>query len=227
MAYITTINGYDFENYSKQSFDEEEMIMKSRLFFDFMNQRRSVRDFSNKPIPKVVIENIIATASTAPSGAHKQPWSFCVVSSPQIKKQIRIEAEKEEKESYTNRMPAEWLQDLLPLQTSWDKPFIEIAPYLIVVFKKSYDLNENGTKGNVYYASESCGLACGFLLAAIHDAGLVALTHTPSPMQFLSKILNRPENEKPFLLIPVGYPADECLVPVLKRKTLDKVAFWY
>lgn len=227
MASITTINGYDFENYSKQSFDEEEMIMKSRLFFDFMNQRRSVRDFSDKPILKVVIENIIATASTAPSGANKQPWSFCVVSSPQIKKQIRIEAEKEEKQSYTNRMPAEWLQDLLPLQTSWDKPFIEIAPYLIVVFKKSYDLNENGTKGNLYYASESCGLACGFLLAAIHDAGLVALTHTPSPMQFLSKILNRPENEKPFLLIPVGYPADECLVPVLKRKTLDKVAFWY
>ena len=150
-----------------------------------------------------------------------------MVSDAEIKKQIRTEAEKEEFESYNGRMPEEWLKDLRPLQTNWNKEFLEIAPYLIIVFKKNYEIRENGRKSNVYYASESCGLACGFLLAAIHHAGLVALTHTPSPMNFLSKVLNRPENEKPFLLIPVGYPAEECWVPELKRKELSEVSAWY
>jgi iodotyrosine deiodinase len=221
------INGYPFVSYSKDSFAKEDMQNKAKGFYEWMDKRRTVRDFSAKPIPKDVIENIVLTASTAPSGAHKQPWTFCIVSNPEIKKKIRIEAEKEEYESYTNRMPEDWKADLLPLQTDWHKEFLETAPYLIVVFKKSYDFDEQGNKTNTYYANESCGLACGFLLAAIHNAGLAALTHTPSPMNFLIKILNRPINEKPFLLVPVGYAAEECWVPDIKRKNLDEVSKWY
>ncbi len=213
--------------YEKESFLPAEMTKRSLEFYKWIDQRRTVRDFSDKPVPKETIENILMAASTAPSGAHKQPWTFCVVSDPGLKKQLREEAEKEESESYNGRMPQEWLNDLLPLQTDWRKEFLETAPWLIIVFKKSYEINSDGSKGNVYYASESCGLACGFLLTAIHHAGLVALTHTPSPMNFLSKLLNRPENEKPFLLIPVGYPADECWVPVLKRKELNEMSVWF
>ncbi|MBK8140257.1 MAG: nitroreductase family protein [Chitinophagaceae bacterium] len=220
------INGYPFMAYEKESFLPAEMTKRSLEFYKWMDKRRTVRDFSDKPVPKETIENILMAASTAPSGAHKQPWTFCVVSDPGLKKQLREEAEKEESESYNGRMPQEWLNDLLPLQTDWRKEFLETAPWLIIVFKKSYEINSDGSKGNVYYASESCGLACGFLLTAIHHAGLVALTHTPSPMNFLSKLLNRPENEKPFLLIPVGYPADECWVPVLKRKELNEMSVW-
>jgi iodotyrosine deiodinase len=221
------INGYPFMTYEKESFLPAEMTKRSLEFYKWMDKRRTVRDFSDKPVPKETIENILMAASTAPSGAHKQPWTFCVVSDPGLKKQLREEAEKEESESYNGRMPQEWLNDLLPLQTDWRKEFLETAPWLIIVFKKSYEINSDGSKGNVYYASESCGLACGFLLTAIHHAGLVALTHTPSPMNFLSKLLNRPENEKPFLLIPVGYPADECWVPVLKRKELNEMSVWF
>jgi len=221
------IDGHPFVTYSKQSFEAKEMLNRSKEFYQRMDERRTVRDFSNRLIPKEVIENILLTASTAPSGAHKQPWTFCVVSDPGIKKKIRIEAEKEEFESYNGRMPAEWLEDLKPLQTDWRKEFLETAPYLIVVFKKSYDIGANGKKRNTYYAVESCGIACGFLLAAIHHAGLVALTHTPSPMNFLSKILNRPENEKPFLVIPVGYAAEQCWVPDLARKSLEEISVWY
>lgn len=221
------INGFPFVSYSKTNYDAEGMIKRSVEFLSHMDLRRSCRDFSNKEIPRSVIENIILSASTAPSGAHKQPWTFCVVSDAGIKKEIRIEAEKEEFESYNSRMPEEWKQDLLPLQTDWKKEFLEIAPYLIIVFKKSYELDEAGNKRNTYYANESCGIACGFLLAAIHHAGLAALTHTPSPMNFLSKVLKRPVNEKPFLLIPVGYAADECWVPDIERKNLDEVMAAY
>jgi iodotyrosine deiodinase len=227
MAKTKLIDGYPFVSYSKETFSPEQMLQKSNEFYEWMDKRRTVRDFSLTPVPKEVIENIILTASTAPSGAHKQPWTFCVVSDAEIKKQIRIEAEKEEFESYNGRMPEEWLKDLRPLQTNWKKEFLETAPYLIIVFKRSYDIKEDKSKGTVYYATESCGLACGFLLAAIHHAGLVALTHTPSPMNFLSKVLSRPENEKPFLLIPVGYPAEECWVPDLKRKGIEMVSEWY
>jgi nitroreductase len=192
-----------------------------------MDSRRSIRDFSDKAVPVEVIHNLLKTASTAPSGAHKQPWTFCVVSDPEIKKRIRSEAEKEEFESYNGRMSEEWLRDLRPLQTDWTKPFLETAPYLIVVFKKAYDLGPNGSKRNNYYVSESVGIACGFLLAAIHHAGLVALTHTPSPMNFLGRILNRPANERPYLLIPVGYPADRPIVPYLRRKSLEEIAVFY
>jgi nitroreductase len=192
-----------------------------------MNERRTVRDFSERTVSKEIIENIILTASTAPSGAHKQPWTFCIVKDVVIKKQIREQAEKEEYESYNGRMPEAWLKDLLPLQTDWKKEFLVTAPYLIVVFKKSFEINADGSRGNVYYASESCGIACGFLLAAIHHAGLAALTHTPSPMNFLSKVLKRPENEKPYLLIPVGYAADDCWVPDIKRKPVTEISVWY
>ena len=221
------IDGYPFVFYSKETFSAPEMIQRSHEFYEWMDKRRTVRDFSDKPVPKEVIEKILLTASTAPSGAHKQPWTFCVVCDASIKKQIRTEAEKEEFESYNGRMPEEWKADLLPLQTDWKKEFLETAPYLIVVFKRSYELEENGHKHQNYYVTESCGIACGFLLAAIHHAGLAALTHTPSPMNFLSKVLNRPENEKPFLLIPVGYPATECWVPELKRKTIENISMWY
>lgn len=221
------IDGYPFVAYSKESYDEAMTLKRSKDFYDWMDKRRTVRNFSDKPIAKEVIENIILAASTAPSGAHKQPWTFCMVSNAEIKKQIRIEAEKEEYESYNGRMPAEWLADLRPLQTDWKKEFLETAPYLIIVFKKSYELKPDGRRANVYYANESCGIACGYLLTAIHHAGFVALTHTPSPMNFLSKVLNRPENEKPFLLIPVGYPLEECFVPDLKRKPIEQISAWF
>ena len=220
------IDGFPFLSYSKTTYDIDEMANRSQLFFEWMDKRRTVRDFSDQPIPEAIIETIILSASTAPSGAHKQPWTFCVVKNPEIKKQIRIAAEKEEKESYENRMTDEWLKDLQPIGTDWHKPFLETAPYLIVIFKRSYELENNNYKHQNYYVTESCGIAVGFLLAAIHDAGLVALTHTPSPMNFLAKILNRPENEKPFLLIPVGYPATECWVPDLKRKNISDVCVW-
>lgn len=219
-----TLNGHSFVSYQHEIYSESEMISRSKEFYAWMNKRRTVRDFSSKPIDKQIIDNILLTASTAPSGAHKQPWTFCVVQNQELKKQIRLAAEKEEKESYENRMSEEWLQDIAPLQTDWQKPFLEIAPALIVVFKKAYDILPNGTKRNNYYVNESVGLACGFMLAAIHHAGLVALTHTPSPMNFLTKILNRPENERPFLLIPIGYPAEETFVPNLTRKPLSDMS---
>lgn len=221
------INGFPFETYSKALLTNEEMIRKANAFFVWMNQRRTCRDFSDKPIPSEVIEKLLLTASTAPSGAHKQPWTFCVVRDPATKKQIREAAEAEEKESYNGRMSEEWIRDLAPLQTNWEKPFLETAPYLIIVFSRSYEVEANGHKHQNYYVKESVGIACGFLLAAIHEAGLVALTHTPSPMNFLSKLLDRPENERPYLLIPVGYAADECWVPSLQRKELDEIVVWY
>lgn len=227
MPEIKIINGFRFISYQKETYENDEMIQRSAIFFDRMNKRRTVRDLSDTPVAKEVIENILKTASTAPSGAHKQPWTFCVISNAGIKKQIREAAENEERESYQNRMSDEWLQDLAPLQTDWQKPFLEIAPYLIVVFKRSYEFENGNKKHQNYYVTESCGIACGFLLTAIHNAGLAALTHTPSPMNFLSRLLNRPENEKPFLLIPVGYAAEECFVPDIHRKELEDIAVFY
>lgn len=221
------IDGYPFVAYQPAEVSADEMKQRSLDFYTRLQERRSTRDFSDRPVPREVIESVIRTAATAPSGAHKQPWTFCVVENQDLKKVIREAAEKEEYESYTGRMPEEWLADLRPLQTDWQKPFLTTAPFLIVVFKKSYELKADGRKGNVYYGSESCGLACGFLLAAIHQAGLAALTHTPSPMNFLSQLLKRPENEKPFLLIPVGYTAKECWVPDLQRKPLEEMSAWY
>jgi nitroreductase len=204
-----------------------ESIYKSDLFYSHLNQRRSIRDFSDRPIDRKIIENIIKTASTAPSGANKQPWTFCTVSNQALKKEIRIAAEKEEMINYSSRMSETWLEDLKQFGTNWKKPFLEIAPWLIVVFSKSYDLDNEGNKLNNYYVKESVGLACGMLVAAIHNAGLCALTHTPSPMDFLSTVLKRPKNERPFLLIPVGYPAENCTVPDIQRKPLELVSHWY
>lgn len=227
MSRTKLIDGYEYELYSKKTYDEKEVLERSKSFYKWLDERRTVREFSDKPIPKEVIENIILSASTAPSGAHKQPWTFCVISNPGLKKQIREAAEKEEYESYNGRMSEDWLKDLAPLGTDWHKPFLEIAPYLIIVFKKAYDIDPDGKKKNNYYVNESVGLAAGFLLTAIHNAGLVALTHTPSPMNFLTKLLDRPENERPLLLVPVGYPLKETYVPKLTRKKLDEVAVFY
>jgi nitroreductase len=209
---------YNFIPYTRDLYSENEMKIRSKEFYEWANKRRTVREFSSKEIPLDVIDNILLTANTAPSRANKQPWTFCVVTNPEIKKEICIEAEKEEKLSYDNRMSEEWLEDLEPLGTDWQKPFLEIAPALIIVFKRSFEVRLDGKKRQNYYVTESVGLACGFLLMAIHNAGLVALTHTPSPMNFLAKILNRPENEKPFLLIPIGYPDEKVMVPDIKRK---------
>lgn len=204
-----------------------EMLNRSRDFYQDMDRRRTVRDFSDKALPREVIEYLLLTASTAPSGAHKQPWTFCVVTDPALKKQIRAAAEKEEYENYHGRMSEEWIEDLQPFGTDWHKPFLETAPYLIVVFKRIYEVGKQGAKRKNYYVTESVGLACGMLLSAIHQAGLVALTHTPSPMNFLQEVLGRPENERPFLLIPIGFPATNAQVPNIKRKGLDEIAVWY
>lgn len=205
---------------------ESEVIRRAADFRHLMNSRRSVRYFSDKPVPKKVIEDIIMTASTAPSGAHKQPWTFCVIADADMKAKIRVAAEKEEYENYHGRMSDEWLKDLEKFDTDWHKEFLTNAPFLIVIFKKAYDMvGEVKTKN--YYVNESVGIAAGFLIAAIHSAGLVTLTHTPSPMNFLQNILQRPENERPFLLLPVGYPSKDARVPDISRKMEGDVSKWY
>ncbi len=206
-----------------KEYSPEEMIKRSESFYKQIKQRRTVRDFSDNPVSKEVIENCIRAAGTAPSGANLQPWQFVVVSDPKIKKQIRIAAEKEEKEFYTNRAPKEWLDALAPLGTDEQKLFLEKAPNLIAIFSKSYDLLPGGRKVKQYYSQESTGIACGILITAIHNAGLVSLTHTPSPMNFLNEILGRPNNERPFLLLVVGYPAMGAKVPDIKKKQLSEI----
>mgnify|MGYP001827472193 CR=1 FL=1 len=221
------INGYRHIRHSHESYSKEEMIRKSQNFYEDLDRRRSVREFSDRPVPREVIENLIQAASTAPSGAHKQPWTFCAVSDPNLKTQIREAAEKEEKESYEHRMGERWKNDLAPMATDMHKPFLEIAPWLIIVCKRPYEFSEDGSKKNNYYVNESVGIACGMLISAIHKAGLVTLTHTPSPMKFLTQLLDRPENERAFLLLPVGYPKEPVYVPDLKRKGLDEIAVFY
>ena len=204
-----------------------QMIRRARSFYQEMNRRRSVRFFSADPVPRECIEYAIRAASTAPSGAHKQPWTWVAVDEPAIKREIRIAAEKEEHENYVGgRMSPEWIEALLPLGTDWHKPFLEVAPFLVVCFAQSYGLGPSGERVKHYYVQESVGIACGLFIAAIHDMGLATLTHTPSPMSFLARILERPENEKPFLLFPVGYPAKDATVPDLKRKALEAVSRW-
>lgn len=220
-------SSYRFISYTKETFSSEEMKKRSSAFYAWADKRRTVRDFSSEEIPQEVLDNILLTANTAPSGANKQPWTFCVVTDPEIKKQIRVEAEKEEKMSYESRMSEEWLEDLMAIGTDWNKPFLEIAPALIIVFKRSFETMLNGKKRQNYYVAESVGIACGFLLLAVHNAGLVALTHTPSPMNFLSKVLKRPDNEKPFLLIPIGYPSKTAAVPDIQRKKLEEIKVKY
>lgn len=213
----------EFEKLKFNNQPTKNMIKNSNEFLKMISSRRTVREFSDKDVPMSIIENIIKAASSAPSGANKQPWHFVVVRDPFLKKKIRLAAEKEEKEFYNNRAPDSWLEDLNQFNTDWNKPFLEKAPVLITVFRQSYaDLGT--TKKKNYYVSESVGIACGFLITAIHNAGLVSLTHTPSPMGFLEKILKRPKNEKAFLLIPVGYPDENARVPNLKKKQYKKIA---
>jgi nitroreductase len=221
------IKGYKHIAYQPDHIPEDELVKKSQSLYNWLDKRRSVRDFSDTPVPKEVIENLIKSASTAPSGAHKQPWTFCAISNPLLKTRIRKEAEIEEKESYENRMSERWKKDLEPLATDMHKPFLEDAPWLIIVFKKVYEFGELEEKHNNYYVNESIGIACGMLISAIHHAGLVTLTHTPSPMNFLAKILNRPSNERAFLLLPIGYPKLPTYVPDLKRKGLDEMTVFY
>lgn len=220
------INGHKHVLYQSVEISLEESQIKSAQFYEWLNTRRSVREYSSRPVSKKVIENIIKSASTAPSGAHKQPWTFCAVSNAELKTKIRLAAEEEERENYANRMTERWLQDLAPLGTDTNKPFIEVAPWVIVVFKRVYE-HEGGQKHNNYYVNESVGIACGMLISAIHNAGLVTLTHTPSPMNFLSKLLERPANERAFLLLPVGYAKQPVYVPDIKRKPLSEVAVFY
>ncbi len=215
-----TLTGY-------REFDLTKMEKRSIEFLEELSRRRTVRDFSAHPVPQNIIENCIKTAATAPSGANMQPWHFIVVADPKIKKEIKIAAEKEEKEFYSKRAPKEWLDALKPLGTNENKPFLETAPYLIVIFSKSYDLSSDGKKIKQYYSIESTGIACGMLITAIHHAGLVSLTHTPSPMKFLNKILNRPENEKPFLLLVVGYPSADAMVPNIKKKKFEEITSFF
>ncbi|MBI4547429.1 MAG: nitroreductase family protein [Ignavibacteriae bacterium] len=214
-----------FIPYHAVSFSSEEQIKRAREFYELFNRRRTVRDYSSQPVSAELLKTLIRTAGTAPSGANKQPWRFVVVTDPALKHEIRIAAEKEERENYEHRMPQEWLDDLAALGTDWHKEFLEIAPALIVVFSIDYEKEGEVTRKN-YYVKESVGIAVGFLLLAIHNAGLVSLTHTPSPMGFLQRILKRPVNEKPYLLIPIGYPAERVMVPDIQRKPLDQISIW-
>ncbi len=200
-----------------------EMLQRARVFREEIELRRSVRSFAPDPVPIDVLDECIRAAGSAPSGAHRQPWTFVVVTDPATKHAIRVAAEEEERATYSERMTAEWREALQPLGTGPEKPFLEVAPALIAVFRQAFGVDANGQRRTNYYTQESVGIAVGFLLAALHAAGLATLTHTPSPMGFLARILGRPENERAFVLIPVGRASDGCLVPDLVRKTLDEI----
>ena len=213
-------------SYKKLDFQERSegyMARASAEHLSFIRTRRSVREFSDREVPLEIINNIVSAAASAPSGANKEPWFFSIIRDADVKHRIRLGAEKEEKLFYTQKAPKDWLKDLNKFGTDWHKEFLEIAPYLIVVFKQIYDL-DNNIKYKNYYVNESVGIACGFLLSAIHSAGLVALTHTPSPMGFLEKICKRPKNERAYLLIPIGYPAKDAEIPDLLKKEFNKYA---
>ncbi len=205
---------------------DEELKQRARDFYESMRRRRSVRAFSDDPVPRECIEYAVRTAATAPSGAHQQPWRFVIVDDPELKHKIREAAEEEERINYEQRFPDAWLQALARLGTDEHKPFLETAPYLVVVFKESHGIDPNGRKITHYYVNESVGIACGLFIAALHTMGLVTLTHTPSPMGFLSKLLGRPANEKPYILFPVGFPEAGATVPDLARKPLEDVVQW-
>jgi nitroreductase len=207
-----------------EEYAPEEMVRRAQDFYNLMRRRRTVREFSDKPVPREVIENCLNTAGTAPNGANLQPWHFVVISDPQIKRAIREGAEAEEREFYERRATPEWLEALAPLGTDAHKPFLETAPCLIAIFAQSYGIAKEGQKVHHYYVQESVGIATGLLVAAVHNAGLVSLTHTPSPMDFLNEILKRPKNERPFLLLVVGYPATSVTVPAIDKKSLEEIA---
>ncbi len=210
-----------------REYPPEKMQQCAQSFRQQMLTRRTVRDFSDRSVPRELIEDCLTAAGSAPSGANLQPWHFVVVNNPELKNKIRIAAEKEEQEFYERRAPQEWLDALAPLGTNKEKPFLEIAPYLIVIFSQSYGVLPDGRKVKNYYVAESVGIATGILITAIHNAGLVSLTHTPSPMGFLNKMLGRPTNEKPYLLLVVGYPAEDATVPNIGKKSLPEIASFF
>lgn len=219
---------YAFRTLEFERLAPDEQLRRVRAFRTGMATRRSVRHFSAEPVARELVDEIVATAATAPSGANQQPWRFLVVSNPDIKRRIREAAEEEERENYDRRFPEVWKQHLEPLGTDWHKPFLETAPFLIVVFRVDYTEHADADSGGIvrekhYYVMESVGIAVGFLIAAIHMAGLVTVTHTPNPMRFLSEILGRPTNERPYLILPVGYPAPGAEVPDIRRKSLNEV----
>jgi iodotyrosine deiodinase len=217
------VQAYKFIPLNFERLSRAEQLQRSQAFLDSMKRRRTVREYSTENVPFELIQNAIATAGTAPSGANQQPWTFVVVSNLELKRKIREAAEIEEKDSYENRMSPEWLEALAPLGTDWRKPHLEDAPYLIVVFKQAYGLREDGSKIKHYYVDESVGIAAGLLLSSLHQAGLATLTHTPSPMKFLAEILERPENERAMMIVAVGYPADDAEVPDIRKKSLDEI----
>jgi iodotyrosine deiodinase len=218
------MSNWPFEPLEFSGLPEAEMQRRALEFYQQIKRRRTVRDFSDKPVPRDIIENAIRAAGTAPSGANMQPWHFVAVSNAEIKNRIREAAEIEEKELYSHRAGDEWLKALEPLGTNEHKPFLETAPWLIAVFLKKFTINAEGKQFKNYYTAESVGIACGFLLAALHSAGLVTLTHTPSPMGFLAEVLERPKHERAFMLIVTGYPADDAKVPVISKRPLDEIA---
>src|SRR5205809_7211242 len=203
---------------------DDQILKRARQFYEAMRRRRTIRDYSDRPVPRKVIEYCIRAAGTAPSGANLQPWHFVAVSDPVLKQQIRIAAEKEEMEFYAHRAPQAWLEALAPLGTDSNKPFLEIAPWLIAVFAQPFRILADGTRSPTYYAIESVGIATGLLVTAVHSCGLVCLTHTPSPMGFLNPILGRPSHEKPFVLLVVGHPGMGALVPDIGRKSLTEIS---
>jgi len=203
-----------------------ESEARARAFYAEMDRRRTTRHFSTEPVPRELVELAIRTAGTAPSGAHQQPWTFVAVSDPAVKAEIRRAAEEEERAFYSGRAPEDWLQALAPLGTDENKPHLTDAPWVVVLFRQSHGIDPDGTKRTYYYTQESCGIAAGFFIAAVHQMGLVTLTHTPNPMAFLAELLGRPANEKAMLVMPVGYPAKDARVPDIARKRLDEIAIW-
>jgi iodotyrosine deiodinase len=217
------MSDHRFVPYEFERVPPERMLERAQQFNEHMDARRSVRDFSPDPVPRELIELAVRTASSAPSGAHRQPWTFVLVGDAQLKREIRVAAEREERVSYEGRMSDEWLEALGPLGTDWRKPFLEIVPWIVVVFAQLWAEGADGARRKNYYVRESVGIACGIFVAALHTMGLATLTHTPSPMVFLSEILGRPRNEKPFILFPIGYPSPDARVPDLQRKPLEQV----
>ncbi len=221
------VHGEGFMPLLFERIPDEESINRSAAFAEQLRRRRSVRSFSSDPVPLEAIENAIRAAGTSPSGANQQPWRYVVVQDPETKRRIREAAEAEERESYEHRMSQEWLDALAPLGTNWQKPYLEIVPYIIVCFRLDYavETQPDGSEVRIkhYYPGESMGISVGFLIAALHDAGLATLTHTPSPMGFLNTVLGRPKNERPFVVLPVGYPSDDCQVPIITKKPLDEI----
>jgi nitroreductase len=211
--------------YSLQDFDPQARLGRGAAFRDWLDQRRSVRFFTDEPVDRRCIELAIESASTAPSGAHMQPWTFVAISDPATRREIRLAAEREEREFYEGgRATEEWLRALSPIGTDWEKPFLETVPWIVVVFEQLYSTDDEGNRVRHYYTKESVGIACGLFIAALHDMGLATLTHTPSPMGFLREILGRPVSERPFIMFPVGRPAPDCTVPDLRRRRLEEVS---